>query len=98
MFATSLFDFDFVAERENRESVFEAVEARESYRQSKIDDHTRDRGADLAEIIDDWVVKLERMALRAVDEGRMGAYFRILDSLCAWREMDVIESELNCQF
>lgn len=95
-FPTNLFDFDFETESENRMSVTAAIEERERCRSVLMADE--ERLVELPEVIDVWIDSLERMALRAVDESRMGAYFRIVESLMKWSDMERFESGLNRAF
>lgn len=80
MFHESLFDFDFESEKDVRQ----AIEEREAHRLSLLGDGEPEPPAELAETVSDTLGRLRGLAADALDSGRMGAYFRLLDEIERW--------------
>lgn len=90
-FPTSLFDFDFIAE-ENEKSVKEAIETREVHRASLMADPWEDTPAEPCYIIEEKLEELRSLAEAALDAERMEAYFRLLDEIERWERAEVLEA------
>lgn len=82
-FRESLFDFDFVEERESLESCNKAYDDFMIYVSRKL---SALRPTPQPSYYPEMRAKLQRMLDRAFAEERMSAYFRILDSLDRYPE------------
>lgn len=90
-FPTSLFDFDFIAE-ENEKSVKEAIETREAHRAALMADPWDDTPAEPCYIIEEKLEGLRSLAEAALEAERMEVYFRLLDEIERWERAEVLEA------
>ena len=84
-FPSSLFDFDFIAE-ENEKSV------KEAHRAALMADAWPDTPAEPCYIIEEKLEELRMLADAALTAERMEAYFRLLDEIERWERAEVLEA------
>lgn len=82
-FKSSLFDFDFCVE--NYIDALDRAIWRSDLKPFKRLPKPAPEVCELPEVIEETIKRLEKMAERALDSDRMGAYFRILDELDRFR-------------